>query len=211
MNSDSSAPTDRALDREPRGIEYDGQGTAVRNFGVAIDITPKKLAEASLRQNAALFSTIIEHAPGGVYVVDPELRVQSVNSEALPVFAAVDPLIGRELNEVMAILWGAEVGAQLTGIFRNTLATGERYISPRFSATRHDLGVEQAYEWKTQRIILPDGQYRVVCYFNDVTERRRFSKLPSSRPKTRRRPPTGARIIFWQCSATNFARPSPRC
>ena len=34
--------------------------------------------------------------------------------------------------------------------------------------------MEQAYEWETQRIILPDGQHGVVCYFTDVTERRRI-------------------------------------
>jgi PAS domain S-box-containing protein len=137
------------------------------------DITARKQAEALLRQNEALFSTLIEQAPLGVYVVDAQFRLQQINSIALPAFDQVRPLIGRDFSEVMEILWGPEVGGECTRIFRHTLETGERYISPLFSAARHDLGVEQAFDWETQRVTLPDGQHGVVCYFTDVTERRR--------------------------------------
>jgi signal transduction histidine kinase len=33
--------------------------------------------------------------------------------------------------------------------------------------------VEEAYEWKIQRVTLPSGDHRVVCFFNDITERKR--------------------------------------
>jgi len=135
------------------------------------DITKRKAAEAALRRNTALFSKIIEQAPGGVYVVDAQFRVAQMNAESLPFFASVQPLIGRDFDEVLEIVWGPEIGPQCASLFRHTLATGERYVSPRFSEQRHDIGVEQAFEWETQRITLPDGQYGVVCYFQDVTER----------------------------------------
>ena len=125
----------------------------------------------ALRRNTALFSQIIEQAPGGVYVVDSQFRLTHVNAGALPAFASVQPLIGRNFDEVMEILWGPEIGPHLASIFRHTLATGERYVSPRFSEHRSDLGVEQAFEWEAQRITLPDGQHGVVCYFQDVTAR----------------------------------------
>jgi PAS domain S-box-containing protein len=137
------------------------------------DITARKQAETVLRQNEALFSTLIEQAPLGVYVVDAEFRLQQVNSIALPAFAQVRPLIGRDFSEVMQILWGPEVGGECTRIFRHSLDTGERYISPRFSHVRQDLGEEQSFEWETQRVTLPNGQHGVVCYFTDVTERLR--------------------------------------
>ena len=137
------------------------------------DISARKQAETVLRQNEALFSILIEQAPLGVYVVDAQFRLQQINSIAMPAFAHVRPLIGRDFSEVMEILWGPEVGAECARIFRHTLETGERYISPPFSAARHDLGVEQAFDWETQRVTLPDGQHGVVCYFTDVTERRR--------------------------------------
>ncbi len=133
------------------------------------DITERREVEAALRRNAALFSKIIEQAPGGVYVVDEQFRLAQVNAEAMPAFSSVQPLIGRDFDEVMEILWGPEIGPQCASIFRHTLATGERYVSPRFSELRHDIGVEQTFEWETQRITLPNGQHGVVCYFRDVT------------------------------------------
>ncbi len=136
------------------------------------DVTARKEAQALLRQNEALFSDLIEQAPLGVYVVDAQFRLQQINPIAMPAFAGVRPLIGRDFSEVMEILWGPEVGAECVRIFRHTLETGERYISPRFSAKRQDLGVEQAYEWEIQRVTLPGGHHGVVCYFSDITERR---------------------------------------
>ncbi|MEP6573336.1 MAG: PAS domain S-box protein, partial [Gemmatimonadota bacterium] len=127
--------------------------------------------EVTDSNNSALFSTLIEQLPMGVYVVDGQFRLQEVNTEARPVFANVRPLIGRDFNEVMEILWGADVGRMCADIFRHTLATGERYISPPFYEQRFDLGVEQAFEWETQRIVLPDGSFGVVCYFHEITDR----------------------------------------
>ena len=85
--------------------------------------------------------------------------------------SSVQLLIGRDFQEVVEILWGPEVGGPILGVFRNTLETGERYISPPFTERRHDLGIEQTYEWETQRVTLPEGQHGVVCYFHEVTER----------------------------------------
>jgi PAS domain S-box-containing protein len=140
---------------------------------MVVDITERKQAEAALRGNSALFSKIVEQAPGGVYVVDAQFRVVQMNAESLPFFASAQPLVGRDFDEVLWTVWGPEIGPQIASIFRHTLATGERYVSPRFSEQRHDIGVEQAFEWETQRIALPDGQLGVVCYFKDVTERER--------------------------------------
>ena len=164
----------RRKDRSEFHGEVVGRQTPGGGYvGILRDMTERKRAEDVVRLNAALFATIIEQAPGGVYVMDAQLRVREVNTEALPVFATVQPVIGRELGEVLETLWGPELGRECTAIFRRTLETGERYISPRFDHLRHDLGLEQAYEWETQRITLPDGQHGVVCYFKDVTERER--------------------------------------
>ncbi len=135
------------------------------------DVTERKQAEEVLRQNAELVSRMVDQAPTGMYVVDSQFRLQQVNARALPIFKNVDPLIGRDLAEVMEILWGAEVGGQCAAILRHTLATGEHYVSPYFAHHRADLGMEEAYEWETQRVTLHDGQYGVICYFHNVTER----------------------------------------
>ncbi len=154
-------------------LEKDANGEPTRFLGVIIDITERKQAEAILRQNEALFSALVNLAPTGVYVVDAQFRLQQINALALPAFAQVEPKIGRDFGEVMNILWGPELGGEIVTIFRHTLATGERYVSPRFSGFRQDLGEEKSYEWETQRVTLPDGQHGVVCYFSDVTEQRR--------------------------------------
>jgi len=152
---------------------HTGRGARPGLLSVIRDITERKEAEAALAQNAALFSQVVEQAPGGVYVVDSQFRMHQINAKALPVFACAHPLIGRDFNEVLEIVWGPEFGPEISEIFRHTLTTGERYISSGFFHVRHDIGVEQAYEWETQRLTLPDGQYGVICYFTDVTERLR--------------------------------------
>ena len=151
----------------------DEHGEIIGFSAMVVDITERKQADAALRGNAALFSKIIAQAPGCVYVVDAQFRVVQMNAESLPFFASAQPLIGRDFDEALGIVWGPEIGPQIASIFRHTLATGERYVSPRFSERRHDIGVDQAFEWETQRITLPDGQFGVVCYFKDVTERER--------------------------------------
>ncbi len=154
--------------------EHDASGKIVGLVAAIMDITRQKHAEETLRQNAGLFATLIDHAPVGVYVIDAQFRLQQVNPLALPAFANVRPLVGRDFSEVMQILWGSELASQILGIFRHTLETGERYISPQFFQQRIDLGEERAYDWEAQRVTLPDGQDGVVCYFTDVTERHRF-------------------------------------
>ena len=150
-----------------------GGAAAMRLIAVARDITARMAAEQALSQNAALFARLIDQAPMGVYVVDAGFRIQQVNALAAPAFGAINPLIGRDFAEIIEIVWGPEVGGQVVQIFRHTLASGNRYISPRFSHQRFDLAIEQAYEWEAQRVSLPDGQHGVVCYFYDTTERQR--------------------------------------
>ena len=137
------------------------------------DITDRKRMEETRRQNEALFATLVDQAPNGMYIVDAHFRVQQVNARAQPVFAAVHPLIGRDFSDVMQILWGPEVGKRIATIFRHTLESGEGYISPSFTHQRADLGTEQSYEWETRRVTLPGGVHAVVCYFTDVTELKR--------------------------------------
>ncbi len=146
---------------------------AMEELRAAYTESVRSHTEETLRQNEALFSTIIEQAPGGVYVIDEGFRMMQIIGLARPTFAAAEPVMGRDLGEVMRILWGPEVGPQLTAIFRHTLETGERYVSPRFTEVRPDLGEEKSYEWETQRLTLPSGRHGVVCYFADTTERER--------------------------------------
>lgn len=150
---------------------YDENGSAIIQCNIR-DITDRKLADAVALQNFRLFSTLIEQAPSGVYVIDSAFRVLQVNRLAAPVFASVTPLLGRDFGEVLQVVWGPVVGAQLATIFRHTLETGERYSSPAFTESRADIDVQQSYEWEVQRVTLGDASFGVVCYFNDITARK---------------------------------------
>jgi PAS domain S-box-containing protein len=140
---------------------------------VVMDITERKQADEILRRHEALFSALIEQAPVGVYVVDGALRLRQVNPKARPVFSKVHPLVGRQLSEIMRILWPQSVADEVMAHFQHTLQTGKPYVSTEFSERRHDIGVTESYEWQLQRITLPAGDQGVVCFFNDITERKR--------------------------------------
>ncbi len=54
-------------------------------------------------------------------------------------------------------------------LFRHTLETGEAYEAPEYSSLRMDRGGTEYYEWRINRIPLPDGRFGVVCYFRDIS------------------------------------------
>lgn len=137
------------------------------------DITQRKLAEDTLRRNEALFAALIEQAPMGVYVVDARLRMLRVNPKAQPIFKKIRPLLDRSFSDIIHILWPSRIADTILARFRHTLLTGEPYQSPEFSERRKDTGAEEVYEWQIQRVTLPGGEHGVVCFFNNITERKK--------------------------------------
>ena len=158
----------------PRFVHIEAQGLASRSEcrAAVVDITERKTSEVALRRNEALFSALIEQAPVGVYVVDAHLCLRQVNPRALPVFTNAHPLIGRDFSEIIQVIWPPPVADQIMVRFRHTLKTGEAYQSPEFGARRQDTGLIEYYEWQLQRVTLPVGEHGVVCFFNNITERK---------------------------------------
>ena len=136
------------------------------------DITDRKRAEDILRRNEALFTSLIDLAPVGVFVVDAGFRLQQVNPNALPVFKNIHPLIGRDYSEIIHSIWPNPAADEVVARFRHTLETGEPYQSPEFTEQRKDTGIQEVYEWQIKRVILPTGENGVVCFFNNITERK---------------------------------------
>jgi PAS domain S-box-containing protein len=137
------------------------------------DITERKKSEAILYRNEVLFAALIEQAPMGVYVVNARFQMQQVNSSALPQFSQISPLLRRDFAEIIHILWQKKVADQVEARFRHTLKTGEPYQSPEFAERRRDTGMKEVYEWQIQRITLPAGEFGVVCFFNNITQRKK--------------------------------------
>jgi PAS domain S-box-containing protein len=138
------------------------------------DITGRKHAEAALRAAHDTFRALVEGSPFGIYVVDADLRIMLVAAGAQKAFETVRPLIGRDFSEAMQILWPESLANEIIAIFRRTLETGQTYHSPRMVEHRQDIAEIEAYDWKIERMTMPDGRYGVVCYFYDLSIRERY-------------------------------------
>jgi len=133
------------------------------------ELAERKKAERALQQRSEQFETLLNQAPIGVYLVGADFRMRQVNPVARPVFGDIPDLIGRDFDEVIHILWNKEFADAVVRIFRHTLETGESFSTEQTSELRNDRGVVESFEWRTDRIPLPEGGYGVVCYFRDIS------------------------------------------
>ena len=131
--------------------------------------TEAKQAEEALRYQSEQFETLLNQAPLGVYLIGGDFRIRQVNPIALPVFGDIPDLIGRDFDEVIHILWTKEYADEVVRMFRHSLETGEPYHIPERTEYRIDRGVTESYEWRIDRIPLPEGGYGVACYFRDIS------------------------------------------
>ena len=145
---------------------------AVRGVhGAVQEITECKQAERLLRQNHDTFFNLIQNAPFGLYIVDAQFRLCQVSRASQKVFSNIVPLLGRDFEDVLRLVWAEPFVSDALGRFRHTLATGQPYAAPNTTELRQNTPDVESYDWKIERITLPDGQFAVVCYFYDITER----------------------------------------
>lgn len=140
------------------------------------DITEYRDALDLLARNAETFSGMVRANPFGIYIVDEDFRLAEVSLGAQSAFAGIDPLLGRDFNEVIRIIWPDDFGDEVIRSFRQTLETGEPYVSPVTVEQRRDSNVIEAYDWRIERIVLPDGRNGVACYFYDLSERNAYEE-----------------------------------
>ena len=147
----------------------DGNVEAVA--GTTRDVTDRKQAEEALRNHAEQFEALLNAAPIGAYLVDSDFIIREINPIAKPIFDAIaGGAIGRQLHEVLQELSSDRDADAVVEIFRHTLATGEPFVSTKWESRRSNLQTTQYYQWRVIRIMLPDGRFGLVCYFNDITE-----------------------------------------
>ena len=132
--------------------------------------------DQSLRRSFETYFRLIKNAAFGVYLVDGEFRLAEVSLGAKKIFQNVEPLIGRDFGEVMGSIWPKPFADKVIAIFKHTLATGEPFHSANMSEVRNDTGEREAYDWRVERVALPDGGYGAVCYFYDLSERLRHEQ-----------------------------------
>jgi PAS domain S-box-containing protein len=145
-------------------------------IGSVIDITDHKVAEETLRAANETFRQLVECSPFGIYAVDADFRLVQVSDGARKVFENVHPLIGRDFADVLRLIWPEPFASEAIAHFRHTMATGEPYHAPGTVQRRADIDVTEAYDWKLERIVMPDGRAGVVCHFYDLSERRSYEE-----------------------------------
>ena len=131
----------------------------------------RKRSVEALRHRTEQFEALLEHVPLAAFVVGPEFTICHVNPVARPVFGNIPKLIGRDLSEVMHILWQKEHADELVRVFRHTLETGESYETTECIEPRADRNATESYERRIGRVPLPDGRLGVICYSRDITRR----------------------------------------
>ncbi|HEY6528709.1 MAG TPA: PAS domain S-box protein [Cellvibrionaceae bacterium] len=176
-------------------IGADGEVEAVA--GTTRDVTERKQTEDQLRRNHDTFFALIENNPFGVYAIDADFRLRHVSLGAQKVFETVSPLLGRDFAEVLRIIWPEPFVSEVIGRFRHTLDTGEAYSAPSTLERRADIGEVQAYDWRIERISLPDGRYGVVCYFYDLSERQRWEAALRGSEERLRLATEAAQLGIW--------------
>lgn len=143
--------------------------------GVSRAPSATRLADAE-RAWLETFRRLVENSPFGIYIVDADFRLMLVSAGAEKVFSTVDVLIGRDFAEIMRLLWEEPFATETIDRFRHTLASGEPYHSPRTTETRYASREIESYDWKIERIALPDRRLGVVCHFYDLSERLHYEE-----------------------------------
>ncbi len=156
---------------------FDSAGNVTRIITTSINISELKRAESQLQEHRRLLFDLVERCPFGIYIVDSDLKIASMNlASQNNAFATVRPIIGRSLSEVVGMIWPEPVADEVIMHFYHTLTTGTPYFSTNFIHSRNDIGEMESYEWELHRILMPEGTYGVVCYYFDSTPLRKASK-----------------------------------
>ncbi|WOB06031.1 ATP-binding protein [Piscinibacter gummiphilus] len=138
--------------------------------GLLAGAAARSQALADLREHNQQVTALLEHVPVGALLIGADFRVQQINPLARPMFEGIEGgIVGRDFGEVMHQLWSPHFADAVEAVFRRTLATGEPYANPETAERRRDRGVVEYYEWRVDRIPMPDGRHGLVCYFRDIS------------------------------------------
>ena len=116
------------------------------------------------------FRNLIDRSPFGTYIVDADFRLIQMSEGGQKAFGSLIPLIGRDFTEVVHAVWPEPFASKVIARFRHTLKTGKPFTAVT-NERRADIVATEAYDWKIERIVLPDGRPGVVCHFYDLSEK----------------------------------------
>jgi PAS domain S-box-containing protein len=135
------------------------------------------LKMASMRREAAerakyrtaQFEILVNQAPVGIYLIDADFRIRQINPIAQVIFGEIPNLIGRDFDEAVHLIWAKDYADEIVERSHQTLTDGQSFAVRERAARRIDRNRTEYYEWRIDRILLPDGLYGVVCYVRDIS------------------------------------------
>ena len=173
-------------------------GEFLGHIGSVLDISQRKWQEELLQRNHETFFNLVQNAPFGIYIVDSDFRLIQISAGSQEVFRGIDPLIGRDFTEILQTVWEEPFATEATEHFRHTLATGEPYRAYDTTEQRGNIGDVESYDWKIERISLPDGAFGVVCYFYDLTVQKRIEQALRESEERMRLAMNASSILTWE-------------
>jgi PAS domain S-box-containing protein len=150
------------------GLQAGADDYLIKPFS-ARELIARVGTQLALRQRSSQFETLVRQAPIGIVVLDAQFRIQQVNPVAVPVFGDIPDLVGRDYRELMHQLWTQEYADEIASTFEHTLESGESYSTPKRTEYRIDRERTEYYEWRLDRISMPEGGFGLVCYFRDIS------------------------------------------
>ena len=158
----------------------------------------RRKADEDQERRAAQFETLLNAAPQGIYLVDSKFQIRAANPRAQKVFGELPDLIGRDFEQTIRAMWDSTYADEIVSCFRHTLETGEPYIVPERLSVRKDSNVSEIYRWEIHRILMADGEFGVVCYFEDISTLVRARESISVSEKQLRLATEAAGLGIWE-------------
>ncbi len=140
----------------------------------AVDVTSSRQAAEQLRRNHDSFYHLIASNPFGIYIIDADFSLRQISDGARKIFSNIESPIGQDFSRIIHTIWPSPFADEVIARFRHTLATGEPYFARDTVEQRRDKDATESYDWRIERLVLPDGRHGVVCYFYDLSERHQF-------------------------------------
>jgi len=137
--------------------------------GVLLDVTEQPLMNRTAQPELKTMNTILDLVPFGMIQIDANFRIVRLSKGAERALTGAGPVIGRNIEEVLNVLWDETFASDVVARYRHTLETGEAYRSEPTSEKRKNSDAVESYDWVIQRITLPDGSFGAVCHFYDLT------------------------------------------
>ena len=142
----------------------------------ARDMTIHKHYESNLLLRTNQFETLLDASPVGIYLVNKDFKIKHYNQLASLKFSQQVDLYDADLKNLLFETLQETNAKTILKHFSKTLKTGIPYFQPKFADHGPASGKGSANgevsfcNWHINRIDLPDGEFGVVCYFQDVTE-----------------------------------------